>query len=447
MPLLMLVRLNHDNFPGLQDRIANADTNLMNADMNQVEQLVRKYEQMQKALGISPDPASASARRAKQPDDKKTPAKNKTPTPSPTYPPDNFNWTAMIEWFKANKNACPGCYQRNNSLHRKIGCLALARCGFVCKFDPVGSKKVQEEHIKAQKAKGGEKQSAKQTSDEKTDGEEEKSKEDASQASAKRSTAQRSQLREGYYDSFLDLASDEESNDLDDRLKNNDNSAPYLRNTDNSAAKFKVVASARHVSTSLAAAAHLALQTSGSKISTLNPSHQECCADSGTTEHMLNEYKAFVSYRQCHDEYVTLGDDTQLKIYGRGTARFLLNDKLIEVRDANLHLTLAPSRHHHLHQSLMMLRSSFPTQNSWIPPRSLSQSACWLKSMTTFHLCRRCLLNTHRDPLRIPPHLTHFDSIVSLGVADLRINITSPLPVKMQNSLSVVRCHRPLVTL
>jgi hypothetical protein len=37
MPLLMLVRLNHDNFPGLQDRIANADTNLMNADMNQVE--------------------------------------------------------------------------------------------------------------------------------------------------------------------------------------------------------------------------------------------------------------------------------------------------------------------------------------------------------------------------------------------------------------------------
>jgi hypothetical protein len=37
---------------------------------------------------------------------------------------------------------------------------------------------------------------------------------------------------------------------------------------------------------------------------------------------MLNDYKAFVSYRRCHNEFVTLGDDTQLKIYGRGTAKF-----------------------------------------------------------------------------------------------------------------------------
>jgi hypothetical protein len=288
---------------------------------------------MQKALGISPDSATASARRTKKPDDKKPPAKDKTPAPPPAYPPDNFNWTVMIEWFIANKNACPGCYQRNNSLHRKIGCLALARCGFVCKFDPAGSKKVQEEHIKAQKAKGGEKQSAKRASDDKPEDDDDKTKEDASQASANRSSAQRSQAKNGYYDSFLDMDSDEEPAAMDDRLKNNGSSAPYFSNTTYSAAKSKVVASARHVSTSLAAAAHLALQSSGSKISTINNSHQECCADSGATDHMLNDYKAFVSYRRCYDDFVTLGDDTQLRIYGRGTARFLLNDKLIEVRD------------------------------------------------------------------------------------------------------------------
>jgi hypothetical protein len=107
MPLLMLVRLNHDNFPGLQDRIANADAALMNADMNQVEQLVRKYEQMQKALGISPDPASASARRAKKPDDKKPAPKDKAPATSSTFPPDNFNWTAMIEFFQRTKMLVP----------------------------------------------------------------------------------------------------------------------------------------------------------------------------------------------------------------------------------------------------------------------------------------------------------------------------------------------------
>jgi hypothetical protein len=91
MPLLMLVRLNHDNFPGLQDRIANADTTLMSADMNQVEQLVRKYEQMQKALGISPDSTASSARRVQKPDEKKPPPKDKAPAAPSAFPPDNFN--------------------------------------------------------------------------------------------------------------------------------------------------------------------------------------------------------------------------------------------------------------------------------------------------------------------------------------------------------------------
>jgi hypothetical protein len=141
------------------------------------------------------------------------------------------------------------------------------RCGFVCKFDPVGSKKVQEEHVKAQKAKGGEKASAKRTGEDKAEEEDEKVKDDAS-------TANRSQSKDqGYYDPFLEMDSDEDRAPMDDRLKNSDNSAPYLCNTNNSAAKFKVVASARHVSTSLAAAAHLALQTSGSKISPVNHSH------------------------------------------------------------------------------------------------------------------------------------------------------------------------------
>jgi hypothetical protein len=191
MPLLMLVRLNHDNFPGLQERIANADTTLMSADMNQVEQLVRKYEQMQKALGISPESTSATAHRAhaQKPDDKKPSPNNKPPEKPPAFPPDNFNWNAMIEYYKTHKNACPGCYQHNNQLHRNIGCLALARCVFVCKFHPVGSKKVQEEHVKAPKAKGGEKASAKRTSEDKAEEDDEKVKDDTSQASAKRSTA------------------------------------------------------------------------------------------------------------------------------------------------------------------------------------------------------------------------------------------------------------------
>jgi hypothetical protein len=107
-----------------------------------------------------------------------------------------------------------------------------------------------------------------------------------------------------------------------------------LCDTNISAAKSKVVASARHVSTSLAEAAKIALASPQSKVSTVNSSHQECCADSGATEHMLNDYDAFVSYHPCKNEFVTLGDDTRLKIYGRGSDRFLLNGRVIQVRNA-----------------------------------------------------------------------------------------------------------------
>jgi hypothetical protein len=52
------------------------------------------------------------------------------------------------------------------------------------------------------------------------------------------------------------------------------------------------------------------------------------------TEHMIPDYKAFTSYQSCKNEFATLGDTTQLPIMGRGKARFMLNGKVIEVRNA-----------------------------------------------------------------------------------------------------------------
>ena len=34
----------------------------------------------------------------------------------------------------------------------------------------------------------------------------------------------------------------------------------------------------------------------------------ECCADSGTTQHMLPDYLTFISYHHCHNTFVTLRD-------------------------------------------------------------------------------------------------------------------------------------------
>jgi hypothetical protein len=68
---------------------------------------------------------------------------------------------------------------------------------------------------------------------------------------------------------------------------------------------------------------------------------------------MIPDYNVFTSYKSCTNEFVTLGDTTQLPIKGQGKAQFLLNGKVIEVRDA-LHVPdlRAPlyslCRHHHM---------------------------------------------------------------------------------------------------
>jgi hypothetical protein len=305
--------------------------------MNQVEQLIRKYQLIHKALGIEGDTNNSARRTTKPNTDKKPPANPPAPSPTFTYPPPTFSWNAMIKWLKANTEACPGCYHRKSSFHRKYGCLPLARAGFVLKYDPVGSKEIIASHDKAEKQqKAKQREEAKRATEEKESAEE---KEDGSQASAKRASAKRTG-RTNIFDAFLSQdSSDEGEHELDERHgvddKNNSNSAPYhLCNTNFSAAKSEVVASARHVSTSLAEAAKVALASPHSKVSSCNTSHQECCADSGATEHMLNDYDAFVSYHPCRNEYVTLGDDTKLKIYGRGSARFMLNGRVIQVRNA-----------------------------------------------------------------------------------------------------------------
>jgi hypothetical protein len=124
---------------------------------------------------------------------------------------------------------------------------------------------------------------------------------------------------------------------MDDRLedKHNASSTSYLAsNTNISAAKLQVIASARHVSTSLASQAKAALSHPTAQISFINNSHDDCCADSGATEHMIPDYKAFTSYKRCTNEFVTLGDTTKLRIMGWGKAKFYLNNKVIEVRNA-----------------------------------------------------------------------------------------------------------------
>ena len=58
------------------------------------------------------------------------------------------------------------------------------------------------------------------------------------------------------------------------------------------------------------------------------------CGDSGATDIMLNDPKAFHSFRRCHDKFVVLGGTHWVPIVGRGTAVFSLNRFIIKVWNA-----------------------------------------------------------------------------------------------------------------
>ena len=49
---------------------------------------------------------------------------------------------------------------------------------------------------------------------------------------------------------------------------------------------------------------------------------------------MLNDFKAFLSYKKVYGRYVTLGNDTRLPLLGIGTAKFSLTGKVLIIRNA-----------------------------------------------------------------------------------------------------------------
>lgn len=89
-------------------------------------------------------------------------------------------------------------------------------------------------------------------------------------------------------------------------------------------------ASDRFLSTELNNIAQAAISSKNSSIAIYDTSEDKCCADTGATETILNDYKACTSYRRLFGRYATLGDDTKLKIEGLGSAVHSLNGKVIK---------------------------------------------------------------------------------------------------------------------
>lgn len=136
LPFHVLCCMNHNLFPGLATRIANAYPTLMMADLQGVEETLLRYKRIHKAMIRVPEPES-SARRAKQ---QKTqgpspaPAPAASPSPSP-YPFPIQKWKFLSKYREEHPDFCPGCSD-TACRHKSSGCHPWAKAGWVIKHNP-----------------------------------------------------------------------------------------------------------------------------------------------------------------------------------------------------------------------------------------------------------------------------------------------------------------------
>jgi hypothetical protein len=90
---------------------------------------------------------------------------------------------------------------------------------------------------------------------------------------------------------------------------------------------------AKHVSAALTSVAHKALKSPNTIISKPVNLGVQCCANSGATDHMFPDRHAFISYHPTPNCFVELGDGTKLRQMGKGSAKIMLNDKVILLRN------------------------------------------------------------------------------------------------------------------
>jgi hypothetical protein len=238
----------------------------------------------------------------------------------------------------------------------------LARAGYIIVKDPAKSKVLVDSHYERKKKYNNNRKKgpAANTADAETPAPEPAppAADPAPAPSGRRATsADRGQLKDdnsfaGLYDKEMDSDSDDDMGldasaayASDNHPSNNDSTTGYTvvasarratvgSSFSNSPSSFSPPSSScNHISSAISSLVQEHLHKHSSSIAMLTDD-AECCADTGATDHMLPDHSAFYSYHPCTGRYVTLGDDTRLKIYGTGTAIIALNGKNILIRNA-----------------------------------------------------------------------------------------------------------------
>lgn len=108
LPLLLLCRLDPDQFPAIRRSLEGAYPTLITATLDDVEQRILQELTFQQTFGTAQSP-DGSARRARS---GPAPAPSPAPTHPAAYPPRAPSYATIQQYIEDHPDVCIGCWQR-----------------------------------------------------------------------------------------------------------------------------------------------------------------------------------------------------------------------------------------------------------------------------------------------------------------------------------------------
>eukprot|EP00956_Cyclotella_meneghiniana_P026201 scaffold56081_cov49-Cyclotella_meneghiniana.AAC.1 len=350
-----------ERYEGIVNSFKNGDSTVVGCSLNHLATLVTNEDSRLSILNPS-DQAPPSAKKAKANTPAPSPSPNppKQPSMEVTYPPvGGVKWSAIQDLLDAGRQ-CHCCFS-GDSFHLKEGCPVLASKGKVVIDDEEAAKAIMTKYAahrpRPPGGPGGRGPGAGRGRGRGGRGPPPPPPKNDANPSARRATSsersapspapapvpptpacatpnQFAGLDTCQYVDNEEIPSDPDDDAaFDHEFSNIDNSktqfTDYLTHSTPKARRVQ----ANHVSSVLSDIATKALSSNQDPVCSPSSSSVQCCADSGATDTMLPDKKAFISYHPTPNSFVSLGDGTQLQQRGVGTAKIMLNGKVILLRN------------------------------------------------------------------------------------------------------------------
>eukprot|EP00804_Cyclotella_cryptica_P023772 CCRYP_011153-RA/>CCRYP_011153-RA protein AED:0.32 eAED:0.22 QI:0/0/0/1/1/1/2/0/951 len=324
---MMVIKMmeKEERCTSIVSKYKNGDPTVVGCSMTCLGELIDSEEdRLEMFKASSPE---ASARRAKPPATPTAPANPnppKTPTETMTVanpPVKGVSWKTVGALLEENKT-CPVCFSCD-SFHLTTGCPVLAQHNKILTTDEEGAKAVSEAFAALMKAPPPDMDPLPSST---------------SSNNPYESLANQYVDNEEIPSDFDDDAAFDHDFSTNSSINPKAQSTSYTRTTPSARGASSQhtytpppIPHCKHITSSLAQATKNTLSLS--QISSPVKSESEACADSGATDTMLPDKKAFISYRLTPGKFVSLGDGAKLEQRGVGSAKISLNGKIIILRN------------------------------------------------------------------------------------------------------------------